>query len=45
MPFVPTLKEDDLAIVITVYEPDPDRWIDYVSSRCEIDFWGAEAKL
>lgn len=25
--------EDDLAIVITVYEPDPARWIDYQRRR------------
>jgi len=25
--------EEDLAIVITVYEPDPARWIDYQSRR------------
>jgi len=22
-------REDDLAIIITVYQPDPARWIDY----------------
>lgn len=25
--------EEDLAIVITVYEPDPERWIDYERRR------------
>lgn len=29
MPSVPNAGEEDLAIVITVYEPEPERWIEY----------------